>query len=261
MTIKLHVKGYSTLLKLEPQLEATDERTLSLYLPVRAEGFDATHYDLLLNHLAADYRRDLDEKPARVLDLELRRLRTHLHLVRPAGVPAIATFSNEPMSLLNLIRLPETVAARVEVGPPLLEPIELMLRKHPPALVVVVDKREGRIFATVLGEVIPLQQTAGQPIRHSRAGGTSAASNQRKAENRARANLKRVVEMIEKEVRTGEFERIFVSGPAEARAELIHELPKSLERLVAGHLSASLDTSPGKLLVDIGEQVANFQRR
>ena len=61
MTIKLHVKGFSTLLKLEPQLQTTDERTLSLYLPVRAEGFDAAHYDLLLNHLAADHKTKLDE--------------------------------------------------------------------------------------------------------------------------------------------------------------------------------------------------------
>ena len=261
MTIKLHVKGFSTLLKLEPQLQTTDERTLSLYLPVRAEGFDAAHYDLMLNHLAAAHKTKLDEKQRKTMQAELTRLRTHLHLVRPAGCPAIAAFSNESLSLLSLIRLPETVDPRIEVGRPLLEPIELMLRKYPPALVVVVDKREGRMFATVLGEVIPLQQVTGQAVRHSRAGGTSAPSNQRKAENRAKANLKRVVEMMEKEVRSAELDRIFVSGPEEARAELSHELPKPLERMIAGHLSASLDSPPGRLLIEIRDQVSRFQRR
>ena len=261
MTIKLHTKPLITLLKLQPQLETADERTLSLYLPVRAEGFDAAHYDLLLNHLAAEYKGRLDEKQAKVLQSELARLRTHLKLVRPAGGPGIAAFSNESLGLQSLIRLPESVPPRIEVGRPLLEPLELMLRRLPPSLVVVVDKREARMFASILGEVIPLQHVTGQSVRHSRAGGTSAPSNQRKADNRAKANLKRVVEMIDKEVKNGEFDRILVSGPGEARAELIHELPKPLERLVAGHLSASLDTPPGKLMVDIREQVAVISRR
>ena len=38
MTWKLHVKSLNTLLKVEPQLQAADERTLSLYMPVRAEA-------------------------------------------------------------------------------------------------------------------------------------------------------------------------------------------------------------------------------
>ncbi|TMC93761.1 MAG: hypothetical protein E6J12_00530, partial [Chloroflexi bacterium] len=67
MTIKLNTKPLITLLKLQPQLETADERTLSLYLPMRAEGFDAAHYDLLLNHLAAEYKSRLDEKQAKVL--------------------------------------------------------------------------------------------------------------------------------------------------------------------------------------------------
>ena len=129
MTIKLHTKPLITLLKLQPQLETADERTLSLYLPVRAEGFDAAHYDLLLNHLAAEYKGRLDEKQAKVLQSELARLRTHLKLVRPAGGPGIAAFSNESLGLQSLIRLPESVPPRIEVGRPLLEPLELMLRR------------------------------------------------------------------------------------------------------------------------------------
>jgi len=95
MTWKLHVKSLNTLLKLEPQLQSAGERTLSLYLPVRAEGFDAAHYDLLLNHVSSPYRDKLDEDQRPVFDSELMRLRTHLKLVRPAGCPAVVAFFNE----------------------------------------------------------------------------------------------------------------------------------------------------------------------
>jgi len=260
MTWKLHVKSLNTLLKLEPQLEVADERTLSLYLPVRAEGFDAAHYDLLINHAVAEYEHKLDDQQRAVMESERRRLRTHLNLVRPAGVPALVAFSNEPVRLLTLIRLPESIEPRVEVGPPLLAPLELLLKRYPPALVVVVDKEEARLFASVLGEVVALEHLTGQEVRHSRAGGTSASSNQRRADNRMRANLKRVVAILQREVKRDEFGRIFVGGPEEARAELIRELPKPLAGAVAGTISASLETTPGRLLADIREQMARVAR-
>lgn len=260
MTWKLHVKSLNTLLKLEPALEAADERTLSLYMPVRAEGFDASHYDLLLNHVSGPYRDKLDEHQRPLFDSELARLRTHLKLVRPAGCPAIAAFSSESSALRTLIRLPESVEARLELGPPLLTPLELMLEHYPPAIVVVVDKREARTYASVLGEVVALEHVTGQDVRHSRAGGTSAPSNQRKADNRVRANLKRVVEILDREVARGDFGRIFVAGPDEARAELVHELPKLLAAQVVGTVSASLDTPPGRLLADVREQMLRMGR-
>jgi hypothetical protein len=255
MTYKLHDKNRWTLLAVEPQLAAAGDRTLSLYLPVRAEGFESEYYKLLLNHLTARYEGRLDKKDEALLRSELGRLRTHLDLVRPAGVPAIAAFSREPARLLTLIRLPESVEARLEIGPPLLEPLELILRRHPPALVVVVDKEEARIFASVLGEVVPLEHLTGQEVRHSR-GGTSAASNQRKADNRTRANLKRAVEAVEKRVEAGGFERLLVAGPEEARAGLVRALPKALAALVGGHLSASPETPPGRLMEEIREQIS-----
>ena len=260
MTWKLHVKSLNTLLKLEPQLEMADERTLSLYLPVRAEGFDAAHYDLLLNHAVAEYEHKLDCERRALLETELKRLRTHLNLVRPAGVPALVAFSNEPARLLTLIRLPESIEPRIEVGPPLLAPLELMLEHYPPAVVAVVDKEEARLFASVLGEVLALDHVTGQDVRHTRAGGTSAPSNQRRADNRMRANLKRVVAILQREVKRDEFNRIFVAGPQEARAELIRELPKPLASAVAGTISASLETTPGRLLADIREQMVRVAR-
>ena len=255
MTWKLHVQGLSTLLKLEPQLEKADERTLSVYLPIRAEGFDAARYDILLKHTATDYARDLDEKLRPLLDSELSRLHTHLNLVRPAGGPGLVAFSNQGVDLMTLIRLPETVEPRIEVGAILLAPLELLLKHHPPTLIVVVDKTEARIFASVLAEVVQLDSLTGVPVRHVKSGGNSAPGQQRRADNRTRANLKKVIEVLGREVRRGEFTRIVVAGPEEARSEFLRELPKPLAALYAGSISASLDMSAGRLTGEIRDQL------
>jgi peptide subunit release factor 1 (eRF1) len=256
MTWKHHVKSLNTLLKLEPELERADGRTLSLYLPVRAGGFEAKHYNLLIEHVVDDYRRDLDEKLRPTFDAEVQRVRTHLNMRRPAGCPALVAFSNQGTGLLTLIRLPETVEARVEVGEILLAPLELVLERHAPAIVVVLDKEDARVLASVLGEVVQLDQFAGQEVKHIRAGGPSAPSNQRKADNRARANVKQVVAVLDREVTRGGFTRIVVAGPDEARAFLMHELPKQLAEIVSGTISASLVGTRGQISEHVREQLA-----
>src|SRR2546423_4284758 len=260
MTEKLHVTELNTLLKLEPQLATKDERTLSVYMPVRAEGFDVRHYDVILEHVADPYRRKLDDDQKKLFDSELQRFRTQLNLIRPAGCPAIAAFSNEAISLMHFTRLPEIVEAGIELGPPNLTPLELVLKRYPPALLAVVDKENGRTFASILGEVIPMAEVNGQEVRHSRAGGTSAPSNQRRAENRARANLKQVASSIEAEAKRDGYRRPYQAGPHEGPAELLRLLPKPIASLVSGTISVSLDTPGGRLLVDMRDQMLSVDR-
>lgn len=255
MPYPVRISLLSALFAIAPSLEAASSRALSIYLPVRAEGFDPLHYEIVLNHLADRYRERLDGAECQALDTELARVRSHLNLIRPAGCPAVAVFADEGAGLLTLVRLPVTTEARLEVGPLLLAPIEHIFDQHPPALVVVADKEEARTFAAVLGEVLPLHHLTGEAVKPSRAGGSSASSNQRKADNTTRANLRRLVTVIEEDVRRGSFTRLFLAGPDEARSVLESLLPKRLARMVAGHLSASLDTSPGEILTRVREQI------
>lgn len=236
-----------------PSLRSASDRALSVYMPVRAEGFDLRFYDIELGQLRRRYKDRLDDDEREVMERELQRIREHLEVVKPAGCPAMAGFADEPAGVLELIKLPAETEARLQVGPLLLVPIERQLERFPPALIAVVDKEHGKLFAAILDDVYPIGQVKGVEVRHTKAGGTSAPSNQRKADNRTKANLERALETIERQMQTGIYKRMFVAGPEEARAELEHLLPPPLKRMLAGHLSASLDSR--KLQHELREQL------
>jgi len=236
-----------------PNLRRASDRALSVYMPARAEGFDLRHYDIEIGQLRRRYIDRLDDAEREIMERELMRLREHLVVVKPAGSRSIAGFAEQLVGLLELVNLPLEVEARLEVGPLLLAPIERQLERFPPALVVVVDKEEGNLFAAILDEVYPIAHVKGVEVKHSKAGGTSAPSNQRKADNRTKANMESVLHAVDREVQTGEFGRLFVGGTPEARAELERLMPPAVKKLMAGHVSASLEST--RLQHDLREQL------
>jgi regulator of protease activity HflC (stomatin/prohibitin superfamily) len=168
----------------------------------------------------------------------------------------MAAFADEPKGLLRLIRLPEETEERFEVDPPLLAPLELMLRKHPPSLIVIVHKEEAQTFASILDEVIPQHHFDGAQVKHIRSGGNKNPNLQHKEENRVKANMAAVVRIVDREVSAVSYKRLYLAGPDEAVAELEKLLPPSLKKIIAGRLSASLDRSVGELEGDLRKQLS-----
>jgi hypothetical protein len=238
---------------LAPRLRRASNRALSMYLPARAEGYDARFYDIEFRDLLHRYKDRLSPKDRELMEYELRRLRNHVAVVRPAGVPAFAGFADEPRGVLELVKLRDEVEERLEVGEVLVAPIVRQLEHYPPALIAVVDKEHAKTFGMILEELLPLQQVNGAEVRHSRAGGTSAPSNQRKADNKAKANLENAVKTVEREMASGVYVRLYVAGPEEARATFERMLPERLKKAIAGHLSATPD--PGELKRALRDQV------
>src|SRR5438105_2577117 len=254
--------NYSPLLALfvlAPRLRRASNRAVSIYLPARSEGYDARFYDIEFRDLLHRYKDRLSEKDRELMEYELRRLRHHVAVVRPAGCPAFAGFADEPHGVLELIKLRDEIDERLEVGELLLAPLLRQLEHYPPALIAVVDKEHAKTFGAILDEIIPLREVNGTEVRHSRAGGTSAPSNQRKADNRAKANLETAVKTVEREMATGAYQHLYVAGPDEARATFDRMLPERLKKAVAGHLSASLDSS--ELKHELREKVASALKR
>ena len=72
-----------------PSLRRATDRALSVYMPVRAEGYDLRFYDIEIGKLRRRYEDRLDDEDRDVMERELVRLREHLEAVRPAGCPAM----------------------------------------------------------------------------------------------------------------------------------------------------------------------------
>ncbi len=244
---------------LAPRLRRASNRALTVYLPARSEGYDARFYDIEFRDLLHRYSDRLGPKDRELMEYEMRRLRHYVAVVRPAGCPAFAGFADEPRGVLGLIKLRDENEERLEVGELLLAPVLRQLERYPPALIAVVDKEHAKTFGAILDEIIPLEQFSGAEVRHTRAGGTSASSNQRKADNKARANLESAVKTVEREMASGAYMHLYVAGPDEARATFERMLPERLKKALAGHLSASLDST--ELKRELREKVAAATQR
>ncbi len=245
------------LLAFYPSLRVASDRTLSVYFPVRAQGYQASFYEFEFKRLVEAYRHRLSDDDREVVDRELPRVLARLAVVRPAGCPSMAAFSDESKRVLDLLRLPEETESRLEVGPPLLAPIDLLLKRYSPALVVIVDKEKVQTFAFVLDDVIPQHRLEGAPVKHIRSGGAKNPSLQRKEENRVKANLSAAVRLIDREVSAVSYRRLFIAGPEEARAGIERLLPPSLKKIVAGHLHATFEGSSGELEVQLRKQLVH----
>ena len=254
------MSNYSPLLSLfmlAPKLRRASNRAVSVYLPARSEGYDARFYDIEFRDLLHRYRDRMTAKDVELMEYEMRRLRHHVAVVRPAGCAAFAGFADEPHGVLELVKLREETDERLEVGELLLAPILRQLERYEPALIAVVDKEHAKTFGAILDEIVPLGEVTGTEVRHSRAGGTSAASNQRKADNKARANLETAARTVEREMGSGAFVHLYIAGPDEARATFERLLPERVRKTIGGHLSASLDSS--ELKRELREKVATMR--
>jgi hypothetical protein len=236
---------YSPLLALftlAPELRRVSSRALSVYLPARSEGYDARFYEIEFRDLEHRYRDRLGERDRALIEHELRRFRQHLAIAKPSGCPAFAGFADEPEGVLELIKLRAPVEKRLEVGDLLIAPILRQLEQFPPALIAVVDKEHAKTFGAILDEIITLHEVNGVEIRHSRAGGTSAPSNQRKADNKTKANLENAVKIVEREMNSGSYMHLYLGGPEEARTRFEHMLPSPLKKKIAHHISVLVDS-------------------
>ena len=238
---------------LAPRLRRASNRAVSVYLPARSEGYDARFYDIEFRDLLHRYQDRVTVKDRELMEYEMRRLRHYLAVVRPAGGPAFAGFADEPRGVLELVKLRDETDERLEVGELLLAPVLRQLEQHLPALIAVVDKEHAKTFGAILDEIITLQHVDGAEVRHTRAGGQSAPGIQRKADNRAKANLESALKTVEREMASGVYAQLFIAGPAEARSTFEKMLPDKLKKVLAGHLSAS--PNPAELKRALREQV------
>ena len=243
-----------------PGLQKCDSQALSLYLPLKMEGYEAKRCALTLGHLLDSRKGRLSRSEQVKMESEAKAVLGRLNALRPSGWPGIAAFSEMGKGVWEWMLLPEAVEARLEWGEVLLMPLELLLRRHPASLVALIDKEEVRSLGVVLGAMQELGAMQGKDVKRHRSGDTMAAANQRKTQEAVKLNLRKAVEVISYEMDSGGYQRLFLGGPQEARAQFEKMLPKPLQDRISGYVSVALYSSNGQLLKDLREQMSGEGR-
>jgi len=207
------------------------ELALSAYLPTD-QGTGRNYYRALLDDLARADRHKLTKTERAALQRELPEVLAALEK-RRFECPAVAVFSCRPHEFRRIWRLVEPVPGRIAMAGLLdLAPIRLQLFEHPPALAVVVDKRQARLYTLVLDELAEVGHLEGLPIRRHKQGGWSATALQRRQDEHARWNLGDVAEAVSELLKRDGYRRLLLAGPLQARAELEDLLPVSALKLL-----------------------------
>lgn len=211
---------------------------LTLYTAA-GPGFDPTYYRALIKDVERDVGGGLDEARRRRLDVELRRVEAFIGDVRPPGLP-LAIFSCADEGILDARRLPEDVATQAFFDTAFhLGPLEDQLERHPPGIVVVVEKDHARLYAVVLEDVRELDEVEGESISDTRRQGPD--SSRHHVNDQARLNIKQVVDrLMQTNVRDYGLRALYVAGPTEARSRLVEQLPQPLRRSVRAELEVQV---------------------
>ena len=123
---------YSPLLSifvLAPRLRRASNRAVSIFLPARSEGYDARFYDIEFRDLLHRYSSRLGPKDRELMEYEMRRLRHHVAVVRPAGCPAFAGFADEPNGVLELVKLRDEIEANFKIEGDLRREVQADIRR------------------------------------------------------------------------------------------------------------------------------------
>lgn len=113
--------------------------------------------------------------------------------------------------------------------------------------VALIDHESMRLFAIEWGEIRAETESFGEEIKRHRQGGWAATRYQRREDNLALHNLKQAVELIEAFCAQRGFERLILAGSDEVLAQVQELLPRALQEMVIGELTANMQVGTNDL--------------
>lgn len=113
--------------------------------------------------------------------------------------------------------------------------------------VALVDRQNVRLFGIAWGEIHAETEAFGEEIKRHKQGGWAAARYQRHEDNLALHNLKQAVELIEAFRAERGHERLILAGSAEVLAQVRDLLPRPLQDMVIGELTADVQINANDL--------------
>jgi peptide chain release factor subunit 1 len=223
---------------------------ISLYLDLDPERFAtpparASQIHSLIDKAGREVEADASLGHEEKLGLreDIKRIDDYLrsHDAPFQGARSLAVFSSTSEGLFEAVQLPRTLEARVVIDrKPYVEPL-LTAADRRRWCVVLVSRREGRVFAGPADSVQQLQSLHDDVHGQHDQGGWSQSNYERSVEKDADDHLRRVAEALRRRYARERFDRLALGGP--------HEVLARFEPMLTDQLRAHL--TPENVDVDI----------
>jgi len=245
--------------QLQQYRSGADSLVLSLYLNIDQSdaanlnrGF-ATKVEGLFRKIAEELNSNGGSRQR--LEVECKRVRHFLEDYVPKG-KALVLFSDSKQDFWwqreLQVQLPN--GARWSAQPwlrPLLEVIE----EHDRAAVVLIDKHRARILAADAGGVEQLAEIVSDvPNKHATTGTDhiwSQGQMDRDHDEHVQRHAKRTADELSAVIDRLKLSRIVIGGPVEAMTAFTAQLPKRIQQMIIGTISASVDTNQDRLVAEL----------
>lgn len=251
--------SHDDLRQLQHYPSGNDSFILSLYLNVDQSdaanlnrGFE-TRVDGLFRRVAEDQNSHEDSKQN--FEMECTRVRQFLRDYVPRG-KALVVFSDSKHDFWwqRDLQVDLPTGLRWSAKPwvrPLLEVIE----EHDRFGVVLIDKQHARILAVDAGGMEQQAEILSDvPNKHATTGTDhiwSQGQMDRDHTNHVQSHAKRVAEELAAVIDRMKLNRIVIGGPVEATTMFTGVLPKRLQQMVIGTISAPVDANRDRLVTEL----------
>ncbi len=214
---------------------------LSLYLNVDPRHRTTDEYRLALRHLLAAVDGQANKEDS-------ARIERYIEKEYDRQSRGLVCFSCAAEGFWQAIPLAAPVEDTVFAGHRFyVKPLGDVLDTFARYGVVVLDREGGHLFMFNLGTLEGVSGVAGEDIKRHKQGGWAAARFQRREDEAAYRNLKEVVEMTSEFVQSGNVRRLILGGSDGNVAQFAAMLPKNVQQIVMGTISADVNASPAEV--------------
>ena len=214
---------------------------LSLYLDVDPRHRTTDEYRLALRHLLTAVDGQASKE-------DCARIERYVEKEYDRQSRSLVCFSCAAEGFWHAIPLAAPVEDTVFAGQRFyVKPLGDILDTFARYGVVVLDREGGHLFMFNLGMLEGVSGVAGEDIKRHKQGGWAAARFQRREDEAAYRNLKEVAEMTSEFVRSGHVRRLILGGSDGNVAQFAAMLPKAVQQIVIGAISADVNASPAEV--------------
>ena len=176
------------------------------------------------------------------------------------GAHGLAIFAAGPDNVWSVLPLPTPVADSIRVADDfLLAPLVPLVGRATSALVAVVNREAGRVYALRSGRLEEIaDRTEDAPTRHDQ-GGWSQANFQRHVDNLAHEHYKTVGEELERRFRQLQRPRIVVVCSEDVRPEFAAVLSTEVSDAIVGWATAEQHAGPAELHAAVAPLLAAWR--